>query len=121
MNQPDKDKMTPSQSQINDSVLWKKFNEGNQLAFSTLYDYYADILFRYGGSITRDKQMVADSIQDIFIYLWNNRERNSEVINVKFYLLKVLRHDLLKKIKKETATANNLESHKKEFIGRCLL
>src|SRR5690554_4354610 len=120
MNNPNNKKFN-IQSHINDNALWREFKDGNHLAFSTLYDYYADILYRYGCSISRDNQMVEDSIQDIFIYLWNNRETTSNVDNVKYYLLKVLRHDLLKKIKKETATANTLEYHKDEFINRCLM
>lgn len=109
------------QSHIKDSALWKEFKEGNHLAFSTLYECYADILFRYGCSISRDSQMVEDAIQDIFIYLWHNRKMIGEVDNVKYYLFKVLRHDLLKKIKQETSTGNNLECHQEEFIDRCLV
>jgi len=119
MNNP-KDQKFDSQSHINDNALWKEFKDGNHLAFATLYDTYADILFRYGCSISRDSQMVEDAIQDIFIYLWNNRKTTGNVDNVKHYLLKVLRHDLLRKIKKETATANTLEFHKEEFINQCL-
>ena len=120
MNNPNSKKFN-IQSHINDCTLWKEFKDGNHLAFSTLYDYYADILFRYGCSISRDNQMVEDSIQDIFIYLWNNRETTGDIDNVKYYLLKVLRHDLLKKLKKETTTANTLECHNEEFINRCLI
>lgn len=119
MNDPDKKKFS-SQSHVNDRVLWEKFKDGNHLAFATLYDSYIDILFRYGCSITRDSQMVEDSIQDIFISLWNNRETTSNIDNVKYYLLKVLRRDLIKKIKQESATANTLEHHKEEYIDRCL-
>jgi RNA polymerase sigma factor (sigma-70 family) len=109
------------QSGIMDCTLWKEFKNGNHLAFSTLYDCYVDILFRYGCSISRDSQMVEDAIQDIFIYLWHNRKTTGEVDNVKLYLFKVLRHDLLKKIKLETSTGNNLECHQEEFIDQCLV
>jgi len=121
MNSPDNNKLNPSHSKINDRVLWEKFKDGNHNAFSFLYDYYVDILFRYGSNISRDKQMVEDSIQDVFISLWNNREKISDVLNVKYYLLKALRNDLLKKIKKEAATGNTLECHNVEFLDRCLL
>lgn len=120
MNNPN-NKEFDIQSQHRDSALWKEFKDGNHLAFSTLYDHYADILFRYGCSISRDNQMVEDSIQDIFIYLWNNRGTTPDIENVKYYLLKVLRRDLLKKIKKEAASANTLEYHKDEFINRCII
>src|SRR5690606_36723595 len=116
MNNPKNQKLD-SQSQIHDHALWKEFKDGNHLAFCTLYDNDADILFRYGCSISRDNQMVEDAIQDIFIYLWNNRKITANVDNVKHYLLKVLRHDLLRKIKIETATANALECHKEECIN----
>jgi|SRR5690554_302979 len=120
MNNPNNKKFN-IQSHINDNALWREFKDGNHLAFSTLYDYYADILFRYGCSISRDNQMVEDSIQDIFIYLWNNREATPDIDNVKYYLLKVLRHDLLKKIKQESATEKTLECHKEEYINQCLI
>ncbi len=121
MNHPDNNKFSAGQRQTNDSVLWKQFKEGNHLAFSTLYDYYADILYRYGCTITGDKQLVEDSIQDIFIYLWNNREKTSDIVNVNYYLLKVIRHDLINKLKKESAKANTLANNKGEFTDKCIL
>ncbi|WP_162340868.1 RNA polymerase sigma factor [Cyclobacterium salsum] len=112
MNSPDNKKFNSENQQENDSVLWIEFKRGNPLAFSTLYDCYVDDLYRYGCSFTKDRQMVEDAIQDIFIYLWNNRKNTTDLVNVKYYLIKVLRNDLIKKIKKNSVQSIALADQK---------
>lgn len=79
---------------MNDSDLWRSFRSGDETAFSMLYKSHIELLYRYGHKLTIDTQLVEDSIQDMFIELWNSRQRLSETDNIKYYLFRVLRRKI---------------------------
>ena len=43
--------------------------------------------------------MVEDAIQDVFVELWRRKEYLSEVENVKFYLFRALRNQLIRNLR----------------------
>jgi RNA polymerase sigma factor (sigma-70 family) len=45
-----------------------------------------------------DKTLVEDSIQDVFVEVWNRKQFLSETSSIKFYLLKALKHKALRKL-----------------------
>ncbi len=51
---------------------------------------------RYGYRVTPDRLLVEDAIQDVFVDLWRRREYLSEIEQVKSYLLRALRNQLLR-------------------------
>ena len=81
--------------------VWARFRTGNQLAFSEIYEEFIDRLMAYGSKITRDRELVKDSIQDIFIDLHRLQPdlRNPEYI--EFYLFKSLKHSIVRKAQKD--------------------
>lgn len=48
-----------------------------------------------------DTDLVEDTIQDLFITLWNTRQKLSDVKNVKAYLFTILRRGIYQKSQKE--------------------
>ncbi len=80
---------------MNDYALWKSFKSGDLSAYSLIYRKYFFVLFQYGKKISDDKELVKDSIQDLFIKIWNNRENLSDTTSVKYYLFTSLKHKLL--------------------------
>lgn len=89
--------MTKS-TQYTDSALWQLFLKGDEDAFSTIFETHSDMLYRYGHAITSDKEVVKDSIQDIFIELWHSRSRLKDTNSIRFYLFKVLRRKIYKNL-----------------------
>ncbi len=87
-----------------ESLLWKRFKEGDQEAFSQLYKLFNNALFKYGMTLVRDRERVKDGLQELFVELWNRRANLSDVQSVRFYLLISLRRLLFKK----QASAPNL-------------
>jgi len=81
-----------------ESEIWKAFLSGDEKAFSTLYYMYADVLFSYGHKIVNDREMIKDTIQELFIKLYHNRKNLNETEHVKFYLFKALRNRLISKL-----------------------
>ncbi len=84
--------------QHTDTILWQLFLKGDKAAFSTIFETHSDILYRYGNAITSDKEVVKDSIQDIFIELWHSRSRLKDTDSIRFYLFKVLRRKIYKNL-----------------------
>ncbi len=86
--------------------VWARFRTGNQIAFSEIYEEFIDRLMAYGSKITRDRELVKDCIQDIFIDLYRLRPdlRNPEYI--EFYLFKSLKNNIVRKAQKDKKIMN---------------
>lgn len=76
--------------------LWKRFLAGDDVSFYNLYDRYAVKLFKYGSHFSKNKELVKDSIHDLFLELHKYRTKLSETNNVQFYLFRSLRRIIYK-------------------------
>ena len=86
----------------NHSEVWNSFiSKGGDEAFSTIYFNHYDLLYHIGLRYTSDIQVIEDSIQNIFIYLLNSRNKLKQVTNVRGYLLKSFRRQLFLDLKKQ--------------------
>jgi RNA polymerase sigma factor (sigma-70 family) len=97
----------------NDAVLWKEFKNGNTNSFSIIYRNYIQVLYSYGLQVVKDPELVEDCIQDLFIYLWDNKDKLGATDNIKFYLFKSLRRRLVIKCKSKSKEelSNDLTLH----------
>lgn len=75
-------------------TLLAAYRQGDQNAFMSLYDMYAEMLLNYGLCITSDKELVKDCVQDVFIKLIS-KSQDLQVTKVTSYLLISLRNRLL--------------------------
>ena len=83
-----------------DAVLWKEMKEGNEFAFREIFETYSNLLFQYGITITQDRELVKDCMQELFISVWTNRNTIGMARSIKYYLFFSLRRLILKKISK---------------------
>ena len=68
---------------------------GDQNAFLTIYQNHYQSLFSYGLSITGDKELTKDCIQELFLEIWKTRlTLNKEVDNIRSYLFTWLRRKI---------------------------
>jgi RNA polymerase sigma factor (sigma-70 family) len=81
-----------------DQLIWQTFIGGDKSSFQQLMQKHYKQLFNYGTKLSPDAELVKDSIQDLFLYLWNKRENISNKVNVKAYLFSSLRRLLHRKI-----------------------
>lgn len=79
-----------------DAQLFAAFQKGDKRAFEKIYQSYFSALVFYGFKVCPDKLLVENAIQDLFVELWRRREFISEVANLKFYLIKSLRNQLIR-------------------------
>lgn len=74
---------------------WKEMKEGDKNAFLKIYKQHYQSLFSYGFSISGDKEITKDSIQEMFLELWNKRSSlTPEVSNIRTYLCTWLRRKI---------------------------
>ena len=80
---------------------WKEFKSGDESAFETIFLHFHKELFQYGYKIVVNKTLVDDCIQELFLELWQSRERIALPLSVKSYLFRALRYKLIRALKKE--------------------
>lgn len=84
-----------------EAFLWDAFRNGNKEAFEVVYKRYSNSMYNFGMHLFMDKPLVEDSIQDVFVDIWNRRQFLSDTRSIKFYLLKALKHKALRKLMAE--------------------
>ena len=87
-----------------DLQLWQEFQAGSESAFANIYEQHAALLYSYGLKLVYDTELVKDTIQDLFIELWEAKDRLAKVQSIKAYLYKSLRRKLIAKASKERKT-----------------
>lgn len=81
--------------------LWVRFKAGDEHAFDQLTEARYRTLFNYATRFTKDRDLIKDCLQDLFLELWNRRNNVVETPYVTIYLIKALRNNLLRKLRRE--------------------
>lgn len=81
--------------EYSDVKLWKHFIAGDDSASAEMYHRFYPLLYSYGIRMTRDRDLVLDTIQNLFVKLILNCANLNQTDNVKTYLLCAFRHKLL--------------------------
>lgn len=89
--------------------LWQAFRAGNRNAFAYLFNSYSDAMYAYGKRITADSELVKDTIQDVFVKLYNNRANLGDTQSVKGYLLVALKRTLINHFHASSATLLSID------------
>lgn len=76
------------------SLVWNQMKAGNEQGLSDLFTRLYPDLYLYGMKIFNLPDLVKDSIQDVFVRVWEKRKTLGEVLNPKAYLITALRRKL---------------------------
>ncbi len=89
---------------LSDHELWISFKNGDLNSFSVIYKRYYAPLYAYGLGMNMKDESIKDAIQEVFLKLYFNTNFEVKGDNLKFYLLKAIRNQLLDviKLKKES-------------------
>ena len=79
-------------------LLWNSFREGSRKSFEKIYCDNIDNLYNYAILIFKDKAIVEDAIQDVFVDLWRRRAFLGDTTSVNFYLRKALKRNIARKL-----------------------
>ncbi|HEY0679445.1 MAG TPA: sigma-70 family RNA polymerase sigma factor [Chitinophagaceae bacterium] len=86
-----------------DITLWESFLTGDQQAFGLLFKNNYPHLIQYGNKICRSPALLEDTIQELFLDIWKNRNP-VPALSVRAYLLKALKYKLLKELSRNNHT-----------------
>jgi RNA polymerase sigma factor (sigma-70 family) len=92
----------------NEEQLWQSFKDGNLSAYERLYNLYYQDLYAYGLKLCSRRDLVRDSIQSLFVTIWDRKDHLDEVRSVKAYLLASMRRKILKKLREDRSTGSSV-------------
>ena len=84
----------------NMETLWVLFRAGSEHAFEKIIQLHYKLLFNYGTRFCKEDELIKDTLQDLFVLLWENRSGINNTMSVKNYLLKSLRRKLVREVHK---------------------
>lgn len=83
------------QNFMNERTLWQSLRDGEAQALAELFRMHYAMLYDYGFKLSRQAELVRDSIQEVFAYLWERRAKIAVAESVRAYLLVSLRRQVL--------------------------
>ena len=88
----------PHNSEI--SQLWENFRKGDRASYEIIYKEYFFHLQKYGLKICSDREIVNDSLQDLFFDIWETRQNLKATDSIMYYLSASLRRRIIRQMKK---------------------
>lgn len=100
----------------NPSNIWvNSVDKLTEESFSKLVEDYYHVLFNFGSTFCPDEALLKDTIQDLFLSIWENNNR----FDIKFarnYLLKSLRNNLYRNMKRQNSGVSLDEVELLDFL-----
>ena len=99
------------QHRFSDQELVTLLKNGNQAAFTEIYDRYWRIMYGHVYKMLLDEEESKDVIQELFSALWINSDRIPDQLNLSGYLYVTAKNKVLNLIRKnkfQTAYLNSL-------------
>lgn len=103
----------PSNLHNDENQLLLRVAEGDQTAFTVLFDKYHHELGTFIFGITRSKELTEEIVLDAFLKIWMTREVLADVKNFKAYLFTISRNAAITMLRKAIRErANHTEWNK---------
>lgn len=76
----------------NEAELLIQLAGGDKHAFTLLFNHYQRFVYSFGKRLTHSEEMAINIVQDVFIKIWETREKLTEVDNFGGYLNRIVRN-----------------------------
>ncbi|WP_439696498.1 RNA polymerase sigma factor [Mucilaginibacter sp. AW1-7] len=83
------------------AIRWEKTRQGDVSEFGAIHHELYPLLYHYLLKITRDEIVSEDLLQELFIKMWERKERLGPIHNVKVYFFKAARSLALNYFKRQ--------------------
>lgn len=87
---------------LNDSVLLKRLEQGDIAAYESIFTRYYGTLCAYTHLFVRGGEVGENIVQDVMLWLWENRETLRITDSLSAYLFCAVRNRCLKQLNHET-------------------
>lgn len=81
---------------------WKLLAEGEKQGLYACFTLFYDDLYRFGLSLYKDPELIKDSIQNLFLELWQIRHKLADVDNIQQYIFTIYKRTIYKTYKKQS-------------------
>jgi RNA polymerase sigma-70 factor (family 1) len=77
---------------INNKLLVTELMEGNEKAFSELFNTYCNDVYAYSLSMLKNQVLAEEIVQDVFLNIWLHRDRLNPDLSFKSYVFTITRN-----------------------------
>ena len=81
-----------------DKDLYIRLQAGDERAFKTLFQKYYSALCHYAHQFLKDHEMAEETVQDLFVRIWEKRSNLNIDTSVKYYFFRSVRNQCLNQI-----------------------
>ncbi|MDO9614094.1 MAG: sigma-70 family RNA polymerase sigma factor, partial [Bacteroidota bacterium] len=78
--------------------LYQRLKEGDERAFNDLFRKYYSSMCHFARQFLNDSEMAEETVQDMFVRIWEKRESLNIETSVKHYLFRSVRNHCLNQI-----------------------
>ncbi len=97
---------------FDEAFVWDCFRGGDRKAFAEIYERFVKPLYNYAHKLTHDPQTAQDAVQELFVEIWEARERLGATNSIRFYLYRSLRRKIHRSYQTDWRTElNALQEH----------
>ncbi|EDM36264.1 RNA polymerase ECF-type sigma factor [Pedobacter sp. BAL39] len=97
---------------LNEKEILSRIAQGDQYAFTNLFNHYQRFVYSYGRKLTHSEEMALDLVQEVFIKIWHSRASLLEVEHFIAYLNRLVRNhafNQLRALSKRSRITGDLE------------
>lgn len=94
---------------MSEEQILEELRNGNQTALEKLFEAHYTPLTKYAIKIVSNPEVAEEIVQDVFVSIWNNREKNS-ILSAQAYLSKAVRNRCINHIKSNFPVHESVES-----------
>ncbi|HTE34461.1 MAG TPA: sigma-70 family RNA polymerase sigma factor [Chryseolinea sp.] len=97
----------------NERSLLRQIAQNDRNAFKLLYTYYLDDVFRYVYLFTNSNDICEEIVQEVFVKIWESREKLPEVNSFRYYLYRCTKNlliDVFRRNQRTREVYKNLKS-----------
>lgn len=91
---------------------------GDPKAFEQLFKFYYSKLCSYLRTILKERDVIEEIVQELFVYIWENRKNFSTKGNLKSYLFKAVRNKAINHFKHSAVKQNSEEELKLIYFSQ---
>ncbi|QEC41274.1 RNA polymerase sigma factor [Pseudobacter ginsenosidimutans] len=110
-----------------DPALLQRFSQGDQQAFASIYGQYHSLIYNYLLKFTKNPTLAEDLLHDIFLKIWDARERVDIKTSFSAYLFGLARNTVITQlnrmslydaIRDEMLSNAELELHPRHLMNK---
>lgn len=105
--------MEKSFATITEKEMQQRISEGDEVAFAMLFSRYRDMVYALAFRTTESNVEAEELVQDLFVKVWVNRARLTEVNNIEAYvytMAKNLLYDAIRRVARARRNAAEVET-----------